>query len=491
MTKPFFDRIAVLSLETSVDRRARLPKHLAEAGLTDFDLFDAYGPESPAVVQAFADGQVMSFPPCFRCGKTECGDDTCNNTLIPEQIGNFASCLALWAEIARGGDRVLVIEDDVFLHPWARRVLDELSRKVAAGEVAFAPDQPRLLRLGWALSRDHQNGDGEVTLRPDLRMSNPCYAITPAFAAKALSRFKRFDTTSDVFLHRDCPSPGEALSVFPPIASDLSWSTGEVASTIHPKQLHADFLRREGREADACRHEEVIRAHPKHLFWRELLVLGHPRGGTGFVAQALRQWGLDIGHEAEGRDGLSSWMFAVEDDAPWAMAPVARNRRMLRCRHVIQAVRDPMAAIPSIMREDAHAPVSLAYRRKHILAHGGVDLAQIDNPVERAVISLTSWAEIIRKQNPTLTVRIEDGLPSLRDGLRTLGYAVAPDAPLDIPVFNADKPYRGVRYPKPEVTLRDIAALTPSARASLTRYAEFYGYPAPWAETFAPGAEPA
>ncbi|MCL4676195.1 MAG: glycosyltransferase family 25 protein, partial [Pararhodobacter sp.] len=406
MTTPFFDRILVLSLTSSIDRRARLPGHLASVGLSDFEFFDACGPDSTVVAEAYEDSRVASFPPCFRCGKTECGDDTCNNTLIPQQIGNFCSCLALWDVIARGNDRVLVLEDDVVLHPWAPRVLEELSRKVAAGEVAFAPDQPRLLRLGWALNRDHQKGDDEVSLSPVLRMSNPCYAITPAFAAKALSLFERFETTSDVFLHQSCPSPGEALSVFPPIASDLSWSTGEVASTIHPKQLHADALRRDGREADARRHEEAIRAHPKHLFWRDLLVLGHPRGGTGFIAETLRRWGLDIGHETDGRNGLSSWMFAVEDDAPWAMAPVARNRRMLRCRHIIQAVRDPLAAIPSIMREDAHAPASLNYRRKHVLAHAGVDLAQIANPVERAVWSLTTWAEIIGAQNPLVTVRI-------------------------------------------------------------------------------------
>ena len=479
MFRGLIDRVLVLSLPGATDRRERLPGHLARFGIPDFEWHDALGPDAPDVQALYEDGLVHRFPPCFRCGKKSCDDDGCNNVLIPAQVANFASYLSLWRRIAAEPQRVLVMEDDVVLHPWARRVLRGLSRKVARGRLDLDPGTPRLLRLGWALSKDHRRFR-PLRLSDKLRMSNPCHLMTSAMAATLLERFERVDRTSDMFLHRDAPRDGEALTVFPPIASELSWSVGSVESQIHPKTIRLDFLENAGDTAGRTALETRIRHHVKHMYARPLLCVGHPRTGTGFVAELCGQFGLDIGHERDGKDGISSWMFAVDaDENPFALSPVARTRRALHWDVMVQIVRDPDTAIPSIIRENRHGPESYAFRREHILTQTGTDLDGFTTETDRAVASLCLWNRIIRAQEPDFTFRIERDHAALADFLSDKGFEVSRGTDLDLSPVNADKRYKKVRYEKPELGDEDWAALTPSVRALLGEYCETYGYPNP------------
>ena len=47
---------------------------------------------------------------------------------------------------------------------------------------------------------------------------------------------------------------------------------------------------------------------------KKVVVIGHPRCGSGFAAHVLSSVGLDVGHEVMGENGISSWMFAVDDE---------------------------------------------------------------------------------------------------------------------------------------------------------------------------------
>ncbi|SOC06886.1 glycosyltransferase family 25 protein [Rhodobacter maris] len=256
-----FNEILVVSLPQSSDRRDHIRSHFAEVGITAYRFFDASGPEDPEVTALFEDDKVAGYPPCFRCGKLECGRPDCNNVLTPQQVAVFVTYLRLWRHVSAGGGRVLVCEDDVLFHPWAGQVLNRLQVEIARGDLSFSGSAPRLFRLGWALGPDH---DAEMPFRVDdtLRMSNPCHALTAAYARDLLACFDRVVHTADVFQHQLAPiSQTAARTVFPPIASELSWSVGTLESLIHPKDRHADWLEAQGRGEEAARYREKIAQH--------------------------------------------------------------------------------------------------------------------------------------------------------------------------------------------------------------------------------------
>lgn len=47
-----------------------------------------------------------------------------------------------------------------------------------------------------------------------------------------------------------------------------------------------------------------------------LIILAHPRSGTGYAAWLCQQYGLDVGHERLKSDGISSWMWVTKDENP-------------------------------------------------------------------------------------------------------------------------------------------------------------------------------
>ena len=475
-----FDKIHVVSLPGSADRRAYIAGHLQDAGITGFEFHDAFDPTHPEVLAHIEAGRVMKFPPCFRCGKTSCGKDDCNNVLIGPQIANFTTYLNLWKKIAATPQRALVMEDDVRLHPYWERVLDWLRGRVASGELLFSPEVPRLWRLGWALGNDH---DGKTVPQAvdQIRMSGPCHSLTSAFAQKLLDRFRIIDTTSDVYMHSKAPEPGEAVTILPPIASDLSWSEGQFASLIHPKEIRTRYLNARGQPEAAAVNEQLVKHHHKHMFYRRILAVGHPRTGTGFCAALLRQMGLDVGHEKGGKDGLSSWMFAVdEDENPYHRDAISRSRKALYWEHLIHVVRDIETAAPSIMRENAHSEPSYAFRRKHLLAELNVDLDAYPTSLDRAVQSLTGWTRLILRMQPSHTFAIESGTDRLRRFLTDKGLIALPDDWVpDLSPVNANKLYRGKTYDLPVVGPQDWASLSPSSWAEVVWYCTTFDYRLP------------
>ena len=262
--RSFFDHVFVVSLPASHDRRTYVAQHLRAAGIEGFEFHDACDETDPRVLEFIASERVHSYPPCFRCGKLSCGRDDCNNVLIPSQIATFVTYLELWKKIAARPQFSLVVEDDVELNPYWPEVLKRLSTAKRTGQLDLSPDKPRLLRLGWARNDDH---DRAVPFRisQELRMSNPCHALTSAFAKALLDRFDKIDTTVDIFMHKNAPRPGEALTVFPPFASELSWSKGAFESLIHPKPVRAEYLRQQGRTQEAQEALERAEHHSRSV----------------------------------------------------------------------------------------------------------------------------------------------------------------------------------------------------------------------------------
>lgn len=91
----------------------------------------------------------------------------------------------------------------------------------------------------------------------------------------------------------------------------------------------------------------------------QCLLTGCGRSGTGYIARLLCAAGLDIGHETMGRDGISSWMLAVDADrAPWG--PL---RRHLRFEQILHQTRHPLECISSLQ---TLRPDSWRYICEHI-----------------------------------------------------------------------------------------------------------------------------
>lgn len=124
--------------------------------------------------------------------------------------------------------------------------------------------------------------------------------------------------------------------------------------------------------------------------------MGHPRSGTGFMAELFQQFGYDVGHEKMGKDGISSWMFAVCDKQ--VFVDTTLNRKDYKFDYVITNVRHPIDIIASTYYTEGAK--SLAYRKKFVPLEGL-------NEIEMAAKSVLEWYKLIELQKPNLHISID------------------------------------------------------------------------------------
>jgi hypothetical protein len=104
---------------------------------------------------------------------------------------------------------------------------------------ALARQKAVLLRLGRALDPGHESRSRfNLTCSPT--MSNPCYALNRPMAELLLANAARISTTVDIFTHVDMAPQASQFTLEPPLAYELSWSTGELRSDIRPKQVYLE-----------------------------------------------------------------------------------------------------------------------------------------------------------------------------------------------------------------------------------------------------------
>lgn len=138
-----------------------------------------------------------------------------------------------------------------------------------------------------------------------------------------------------------------------------------------------------------------------------LLIIGHPRCGSGYASELSKSYGLDVGHESMGRDGISSWMFAVDSwDFPFGNG-YANSTFYNRFDHVVQHIRNPFDAIPSIIVEN-RVSRSYAFRDKFIRERFGISMNDFSSEVNRAALSFVCWNLICEEKKPEIVFRVED-----------------------------------------------------------------------------------
>jgi len=46
----------------------------------------------------------------------------------------------------------------------------------------------------------------------------------------------------------------------------------------------------------------------------QIILVGHPRFGSGYISKLFRSMGIDIGYYKYGKDGVSSWLLAPPEN---------------------------------------------------------------------------------------------------------------------------------------------------------------------------------
>jgi len=474
-----FDRVFCINLPNSIDRRQYITDYFKKLGIDDYEFFNATDKTDSIVSEYYANEKVATFPPCFRCGKLSCGKKECNNVLIGPQVATFITYLRLWQHIIDENiGTALIVEDDVKFTEYAEETSGLIENSLE--KLDFNALNPMLLRLGWALCDDHKPSNHPNFETNCVKMSNPLHAVTRAFAIKLVSEFKIVDTTVDVYQHRQFEDKAKTYTLFPPLAYELSWSTGEMSSLIHPKPIRVRYLKEKqpNNSEKIIAAEKIVNEHIAHILHRPFLIVGHPRCGSGYMSKLATALNLPIGHEKMGPHGISSWMFAVIDDNPFAFDKYAVSRNLSHFDNIVHHVRNPKTAIPSIMRENKYSEISYQFRRKHIKIHFEIDMEDTSSEIERAVLSYIYWNKIIQKNSVNLTIRIEDADVHFTDWL--LQQKILDEYPsvINMPPknINSSKPYKGVVYDKPQLTEIDWKEISPELIIKLNKQCKQFGY---------------
>ena len=147
-----------------------------------------------------------------------------------------------------------------------------------------------------------------------------------------------------------------------------------------------------------------------------ILLTWHPRCASGYISSVLSSCGVELGHERRGRDGICSWMLAVDDlNPPWGDPPPATGGYAAEWAYV----RDFRSSVPSIALENCRAR-SYAFRRFHIWRTSGIDLDDHRGVLDRALASYVLWYEIVLDRPLGGVVRVEhvaEDLPPLLERL--------------------------------------------------------------------------
>lgn len=474
-----FPKIYCLSLPSSAERRDYMERFIAQYELSNLEFINAATPESEDVKKLYEESKVHTFPSCFRCRNLECGDSSCNNTLIPVQVATFASYIrVLRAFLANGEEYALFVEDDIKLTEHADVLCQQAISNDWVSESKLQYSEPALVQFGWALCDDHKSNK-QSSLSDFLgKMSNPAFALNKAMAEEVLARFEKVNTTVDIFIHRICANATNAKTFYPPLFYEMSWSTGEVESTIHPKPIRLSYLKTHGGKQEEIEHAtNALTQHKKHTDVYPLLIIGHPKCGSGCSASLCQAIGLKIGHEKLEDDGICSWMFATEDDCPWALNDGARSRRFKYFKHVAMHVRDPRTAVASIMRDNSHSNTSYTFRKKHILEHFNVNLDSFNSEFTRAVASYVYWNKLVLKQNPEIVFRVEDEEQKFANYLQSQ-FELAPFSKTKFPskTINSDKKHSGKTVDKPHLDLSQFSLLPSSLITELNVLCKTFGY---------------
>lgn len=238
-----FDKVYCLTLKDNILRQESAKKNLSIAEIDNYEFFYGSTPDEEEIKEVYRKKQLLQYPVCFRCRRTRCNCK--NNILIPAQIACFRSFMRIFetASKSRKYKTFLVVEDDIEFESYFKELaLSALNREYLESLHLFS-NLPTLLSMGQGYCHPAPKitrkwKDRFLWNEFDVSECNVMFAFNKAFANLACTLFKRYETTSDIYIHRYLGSKCIHYSLFPRIAHDLSWSTGQLPSMIHPKKIY-------------------------------------------------------------------------------------------------------------------------------------------------------------------------------------------------------------------------------------------------------------
>ena len=207
------------------------------------------------------------------------------------------------------------------------------------------------------------------------------------------------------------------------------------------------------------KHLEKVVNGPK-VEKKLILGVGHPRTGTGFTSKLLQTWGLEVGHETMGKDGIVAWQLTVKE-GPW---PFISENYQYDYQYVIYCVRDPRKSLPSIVYTENTKETSFNYRKSNIKR------VMLGNPVENAIRMLIEWDRLIYKnRKPNLIYRIEYDSKNLYDFLIQKELRLSEYQPIDVPINSRE-------HKSFEEMLQEYPKIGNNFKNEINSYCEKYGY---------------
>jgi hypothetical protein len=284
------------------------------------------------------------------------------------------------------------------------------------------------------------------------------------------------DHTADVIIHDRLAAFASCWTINYQLVADRSWSLGEVASLIHPKVKHLEHLQSIG--AQNTEHfrleQQRQQRHRKKALHRDYCIIGSPRCGSHFVSAFLSRNGLQIKHESLGDAGICAWQHTVSDENyPYIIDLAAEASFFLHFEHLLLYTRNPVQAIPSLVIENKKAPLSYAFRRRHILNRFGVSLDDYANPIEQAALAYAYWHLLALERQPEHILHVETMLEDCRIAFPDQDFAPYAIADRERGVA---KPYLGFVYPSTPLAADWVEQLTDPTRQILQGVAGTLGY---------------
>jgi len=194
---------------------------------------------------------------------------------------------------------------------------------------------------------------------------------------------------------------------------------------------------------------------------RSLLIIGCARSGTTYIARALRQRGLHIGHEQMKKDGSSSW--------PLAVLPVKDRSGIrpgkYRFAHIFHQVRDPLKVISSVYMTEGRQ--SWNYIMKHL-----PEIAMSDSHLVKCAKYWYYW-NLHAEKNAEWTYAIEDLDNKWDEFDARLGKKLLPATRINVPKDKNTRLTKNRTY----FTWNDLKQeLEPELYMNIKQLAQKYGY---------------
>jgi hypothetical protein len=194
----------------------------------------------------------------------------------------------------------------------------------------------------------------------------------------------------------------------------------------------------------------------------EFCVMGHSRSGTGYMSALFGCLGYQVGHEHVQKDGISSWLWAINSP----IVPFGPPRANTGINHLFHVVRDPWNVVSSLVTSDRMNQRVIDFMSQYIYIDKTADKSA------QAAYMIIGWNRLIQAQTPELAFPVERAADVLPNWLTKHGYKIPQRYKLPPSNYNTDpKSY--------ELEMELMTGWPKGLLRAFRDHYQKYGYPVP------------